>query len=549
MPDLDFCKIIGRFALTVSDGVDADDNPDTVYCDEGVVKFTPITTFTKVAGASPVPMTLGNAVIEAAIDSSGYLSRNGVRYVNLVDLGSDKVNPTIPAGKATYKVTFEGVRASGTKVDFPSFDFRPTSGVDNDLTLLAPVPVAGGTAIVVGPRGASVNGASITGPGHLQLALTDGTSVDAGALPVGPGGSDGGVASYVTTPGSATETALAAKIATALTAGDFATATALASGLAGKAAATDLTTEVGRATTAEAALQDAVNGLTVSGTLTVGGLWSSGTAYAARTLVTYSGGVYVSNAATNAGDTPGVSSKWTAFPAFLTYGSDLGTADLNTFTSPGFYSQATAANATLASNYPLASEPGILIVTSPGSEMRVQQFIPSWGNSQARVIWQRSRTTVATGWGPWNAFAARRVTSALGKIETWDDVQKRWQLDATSDTGWRSLAADFLNGWTGTAHIRRRGYEVSLRLRNLAGGTAATLCAVPAGFGTNQSGTAQRALQTSSPAWPATVSISGSIVLSTGLVIPDTFQEVRWETTLAWPTTLPGAALGTIPNA
>lgn len=217
--DLDYCKIVGRIALAVGDGPDSGENPDLIFPDRGsTVTFEPLQKFVKVDGAVP-PVTIGGANIVAHIDeNTGYITypepteetdgslTYGDPRVWLLDLGSDKVNPVIARDKAAYRVTFN-VRFNATKVDFPSFTFHPLPGVDNDITLMAPVPVAGGNAIVVGPRGTSIQALSVEG-GDLIATFEDGTEVNAGKLPVGPGGSDAGVADYATTPGTQTRKAL-----------------------------------------------------------------------------------------------------------------------------------------------------------------------------------------------------------------------------------------------------------------------------------------------------------------------------------------------------
>lgn len=227
MPDLDFARVIGRFGLVVGDtGSDPDDNPDTVWCTEGRVLLTPLITFTKVSGGSPVPWTGGQAVIECAIDSEGYLTYAPpgggtiTRYVDVVDLTSDKVNPKIADGKATHKVQFAGVKAGDTAVAFPPYDVRLVAAGDgvspggvNDLTVVAPVVPGAASPIYRGETGVGVSGAAIVDGTNLQLTLTDGTPVDAGELPVGPGGSDAGVAGYISSPGTETASALSASFA------------------------------------------------------------------------------------------------------------------------------------------------------------------------------------------------------------------------------------------------------------------------------------------------------------------------------------------------
>ncbi len=223
MADLDYVKIVGRLGITRADGVDEDGNPDTVWCDSGSVLFEPIINYTKVAGGIPSPWMAGHAIIEATVDSAGYISLNGVEWLWLVDLGSSKMNPSIARDKAAYKVTFKNVQAAGADVTFPQFTFHPLpadllpEGVTaNDLTLLAPVPVAGGQSIVVGPAGKSVSAMSIVG-GDLVTTLSDGTELNAGELPVGPGGSNEGVAGYITVDGP-TKAALSDTIGAEVTA-------------------------------------------------------------------------------------------------------------------------------------------------------------------------------------------------------------------------------------------------------------------------------------------------------------------------------------------
>ena len=65
---------------------------------------------------------------------------------------------------------------------------------------------------------------------------------------------------------------------------------------------------------ADADLQIQIDGLTVSGTLTVSGAWDVGSAYSARTLVTHSASVWLSSASTTAGQEPGVHASWVEIP-------------------------------------------------------------------------------------------------------------------------------------------------------------------------------------------------------------------------------------------
>lgn len=218
MPDLDYGKVIARLGLNVGDtSDDVDDNPDTVWCDSGRVFITPLNTFVKVAGGTPDPFTMGNAVIECGIDVDGYLTYDPpgaaapTQFVWVADLTSDKVNPQLADGEATHRVVFSEVMAGTTRVEFPTVTVRITAAGDgisgagiNDLTILAPVLPGEASPIYRGEQGIGIADASIIGGTNLQLELTDGDLVDAGALPVGPGGSDPGVAGYFANPASAT---------------------------------------------------------------------------------------------------------------------------------------------------------------------------------------------------------------------------------------------------------------------------------------------------------------------------------------------------------
>jgi len=183
-------KVAGRFGITVADGPDTGFGPDVVWCDEGTVSFVALHTYTKV---KPLGAQLGQAVIETTIDAEGYLTRSGQRFVQLVDLTSDAVNPQVAPGKSTHRVEFRNLRANGTPVAFETVNVRlaadavdPVTGLV-DLVDAMPVPTAGGTPIVVGPAGP--------------------------AGPPGPGASDEDVAAYIAAPDTATVSALKAGFA------------------------------------------------------------------------------------------------------------------------------------------------------------------------------------------------------------------------------------------------------------------------------------------------------------------------------------------------
>jgi hypothetical protein len=214
MPDFTYIVAVGRLGITAADGIDADEDPDTIWCDEGVVRFTPLNTYTKVAGGAPMPWT------------SGYLSLSGVRRARFIDLTASSVNPQIPAGKATHSVEFRGIKAQGTPVAFDSVNVRISSDTAValtssaaatalglslgtavcDLTMLMPVPTAGGTPIVMGPAGPGIASLAVSG-NNLVATLTSGDTKTT-ALPSALTDSDATTANRITTTGTATRNAL-----------------------------------------------------------------------------------------------------------------------------------------------------------------------------------------------------------------------------------------------------------------------------------------------------------------------------------------------------
>lgn len=235
MADLDSVYVVGRFGIAVGDGADFDDDPDVIWCDTGTISFEPQKGETKVAGGSPTPWTGGQATFPSTIDAEGYLTWRGQHFMKLVDLTSLKVNPRVVDGKATHNVRFDKVKAGDQTVTFEQRSIRASADMaaplDDpaaaaayglplgtpviDLTAALPVPVANSVPIVVGPRGIGITGMSVVG-GELEVALTNGDTLNAGELPVGPGGSDAGVASYLGDPDSESAVVLAAKMGTVL---------------------------------------------------------------------------------------------------------------------------------------------------------------------------------------------------------------------------------------------------------------------------------------------------------------------------------------------
>lgn len=197
MADIPKVWLVGRLGLTVGDGSDPDTDPDVVWCSEGTVRFIPVNTYTKVPGGTPVPFSAGNAAIDVPVDSNGFLSWGGARYVPMLDLTTDAVNPPVAAGKATHQVQFRNIKADpgdGNKVpvSFPSTTIRiagdntaalsdvqaaayglESGAVAVDITKALPVPAAGGTPITVGPAGVGIVALAVDGS-TLKATMTNG---------------------------------------------------------------------------------------------------------------------------------------------------------------------------------------------------------------------------------------------------------------------------------------------------------------------------------------------------------------------------------------
>lgn len=202
MADLDFALVIGRFGINVGDGADPNETPDTIWCDEGILRIAPLQSPTKVPDGAPMPFTTGNAAIDTTFDANGHVTWNGKPRVWVVDLTSEKLIPHVDEGDATHRVSYIGVKANGVAVEFPPANVRlaadtMTPGIDPetgepimacDLTKLLPVQVGPGVAIVVGDQGVSVTGVVQETPGEVAFALSDGTTTDPVTLPAGPAG-------------------------------------------------------------------------------------------------------------------------------------------------------------------------------------------------------------------------------------------------------------------------------------------------------------------------------------------------------------------------
>lgn len=242
-------------------------------------------------------------------------------------------------------------------------------------------------------------------------------------------------------------------------------------------------------------------------------------------------------------------------------GAPLNSADLNTILTPGIYRQATAGNATLALNYPKDGAVGVLEVLPTFSNTAILQRYTIHNTAQT-AMGAYQRRYLNGVWTSWRFIPTMRIDESAGRsVFLYDELNSRDQR-IQADTGWRSITADLINGWTCTgARLRRIGSDVILRLQQLnsSAATAPTIYSLPAGFRTgdwlvwtfaSKLGQAPLYLETQGASGFDLRAYGGALPSPAWVNVPDggRYFEVRFLTTDAWPTVLPGTASGTIPN-
>lgn len=94
--------------------------------------------------------------------------------------------------------------------------------------------------------------------------------------------------------------------------------------------------------------------------------------------------------------------------------------NLNTLTTPGFYLQATSANATLALNYP-ETKAGALLVQSFDGAIIVQQYQTFSPDGTVQQYFRSYYNSPAT-WGPWQTVSKGGHTHASTDITDWSEA-------------------------------------------------------------------------------------------------------------------------------
>lgn len=149
--NVNYGTVVGQFLLAYADSNDSGNDPDGVPA-KGSIFFRPSPAKILDAGASPNPVTILPAVVEATLDSEGYLCGYGTdRGIRLVATNDTDLNPT----SWTWTVEFRLTAQDDTPVPVSSFSIALPAGTTVDLTTVSPVPDANGTFYLVGPQGAT----------------------------------------------------------------------------------------------------------------------------------------------------------------------------------------------------------------------------------------------------------------------------------------------------------------------------------------------------------------------------------------------------------
>jgi hypothetical protein len=149
--NLSYGTVTGRFIVAYQDSNDSGLEPDAIPA-AGSIFFTASPTLIKNITASPDPVTILPAVVEATLDSEGYLCGYGTtRGIVLVATDDPDGNPV----DWTWRVDFRLTDQSGSPLSVAPFSFELPGDTSVDLTLAAPVQAANGEFYIVGPTGPS----------------------------------------------------------------------------------------------------------------------------------------------------------------------------------------------------------------------------------------------------------------------------------------------------------------------------------------------------------------------------------------------------------
>ena len=184
---------------------------------------------------------------------------------------------------------------------------------------------------------------------------------------------------------------------------------------------------------------------------------------------------------------------------------------------------------------------GVITVDGAGSE--------TVAGAATQALSGRGRLRIVSDGSNWVVIDGSYADESVGRrLFQWDANNSRWQM-TFGDTGWRDVSAGLEAGTTGEWRMRRVNSTVTHHVYNVTNSSGA-MYTIPTGFRTASYGTVipltkwdltAGAVLLNSPA-------AGSCTLSDGLKgYTGAYYMFTHDTSDAWPATLPGTAVGSIP--
>ena len=240
-------------------------------------------------------------------------------------------------------------------------------------------------------------------------------------------------------------------------------------------------------------------------------------------------------------------------PGGLTAGTPLASNNLNNIIADGVYVQQDGSLPSLALNYPgTGTLPGVMYVhkRTPSSifqSFHARSYVSN--TNMTSIIYERWSNDTGVSWSVWKAIAPQRVDQSAGRvIYTWDDVNQREQM-IYGDTGRRNISSLIPTAVSGQVLLARQNNTVMLILADFLDSSPNTNVnwngLLPVGF------RPQNWIYMPIPSSRTmTIQNGGNVTCVSGGLTPNTtvYQGcLTWRTEEAWPTSLPGTAVGTIP--
>lgn len=224
-------------------------------------------------------------------------------------------------------------------------------------------------------------------------------------------------------------------------------------------------------------------------------------------------------------------------------------SDLNAATSAGVIRVTGGSGNTLELGYPFVGFYGTVDVRTRQTGRATHIAFPTNNVNDFDSRRFFIRTQLASGWSSWKTYSSCRFDQSVGRVMyAWNDLTNSEQI-VYSDTGWRDISSSFINGWTGSAYLRRVGSSVELIFANLAGGSSTGVLTLPSGFTPRFTipAMARPSSPTANPIY-GNIGTTGVVSLSNSSAFHGQSMQLTLTTVDNWPSSLPGIAVGSIPN-